>query len=260
MAKYFLLLVLIALSYSLLAQQEGRMETDRPDQTESPVITKKKYIQTEIGFGVLRDNDLSLFVHPTILWKYGLSKRLELRLITDFVSLETPILIPVGNDVISGLLPLQIGGKVAFWEEKGLLPKTSLLFHIAPSRLGSKKFHTSKWAPDLVLAFQNSLSKTVGLGYNIGTEWDGESDTPYLLYSLSSGFNIGKKWYSYIEIFGAARKSELPQNNFDAGLAYYFSDNTKIDISSGFGLSNAAPDWYCAIGFSLRFNTSKRKQ
>ena len=66
MAKYFLLFIFITLSYSLLAQQEGRMETDRPDQTESPFITKKKYIQAEIGFNYEKDGDLHAFVHPTI--------------------------------------------------------------------------------------------------------------------------------------------------------------------------------------------------
>lgn len=32
------------------AQQTGRMDTDRPDQTESVSITKKDYLQAEIGF------------------------------------------------------------------------------------------------------------------------------------------------------------------------------------------------------------------
>jgi len=259
MAKYILLLTFIVSSYYIQAQQEGRMETDRPDQTESPVITKKKYIQAEIGFNIEKEKDLKSFVHPTILWKYGVSKRFELRLITEFVSYETPILIPVGNDVISGLLPLQIGGKVAFWEEKGLLPKTSLIFHVAPAKLGSKKFHASKWAPDFVFTMQHTLSENIGLGYNLGAAWDGESSTPYWVYTIAPGFNIGKNLYGYVELFGAVRKDELPQHNFDAGLAYYFSDNTKIDISSGFGITEPATDWYGAIGFSFRFNTQRKK-
>src|SRR6187455_1650110 len=104
MAKYFFLSIFIAFSCSLLPQ-EGRMETDRPDQTESPVITKKKYIQTEIGFNYEKDGDLHAFVHPTILWKYGACSRFEFRLITEFVSVQTPSTIPDGKEIKTGILP-----------------------------------------------------------------------------------------------------------------------------------------------------------
>lgn len=48
-AKYFYILFFLS-SFSLFAQQEGRIETDRPDQTECPFIVKKGYIQMEWGF------------------------------------------------------------------------------------------------------------------------------------------------------------------------------------------------------------------
>jgi len=259
MAKYFLLFVSIAFSSSLLAQEEGRMETDRPDQTESPVITKKKYIQAEIGFNYERDGGLHAFVHPTILWKYGACSRFEFRLITEFVSVETPMTIPDGNEIKTGILPIKIGGKIALWEEKGLVPKTSVIFHIAPSNIGSKKFYTSKWAPNFIFTMQHTLSENIGLGYNLGFELDGESGSPFWVYTIAPGFNIGKSWYGYIEMFGALKKNEMPQHNLDAGIAYYFSDNTKIDLSSGVGLTDNATDWYGAMGFSFRFNTKKKK-
>lgn len=259
MRKLLLVPSLLIAPVFLLAQETGRMETDRPDQTESPVITKKKYIQAEFGFNVERFGGLTTIVHPTTLWKYGACKRFEVRLITEFISEETPILIPVGNEVNSGLQPIQIGGKVSLWEEKGLLPKTSLIFHVAPPKLGSKKFHTSKWAPNFRFTFQNTLSETAGLGYNLGAEWDGESNTPYWIYTIAPGFNLGKRWYGYVEAFGAIRKNEMPQHNLDGGLAYYFSDNTKIDISSGVGLTENTTAWYAAIGFSFRFKTSKKR-
>src|SRR5215203_1741986 len=259
MAKHFLLLLFITSLYSLQAQQEGRMEADRPDQTESPFITKKKYVQTEFGFSYEKNGDLHAFVHPTVLWKYGACKRFEFRLITELVSVESPLLIPAGNQVQTGLLPIKIGGKLSLWEEKGLLPKTSVLFHVAPANIGSKKFYTSKWAPNFVFSMQHTLSENIGLGYNLGFELDGESGSPFWVYTISPGFNIGKSWYAYIEMFGAVKKNELPQHNIDGGFAYYFSDNTKIDFSSGFGLTSSATDWYGAIGFSFRFSTKKGK-
>jgi hypothetical protein len=128
MAKYFLLFISIALSYSLLAQEEGRMETDRPDQTESPYLTKKKYIQAEVGFNYEKNGDLHSLVHPTVLWKYGACKRFEFRLITEFVSAETPLLIPNGNEIETGLLPIKIGGKNIFMGRKRIITKDKLHF------------------------------------------------------------------------------------------------------------------------------------
>lgn len=257
MAKLLLTAALLFTGSLLYAQQTGRMETDRPDQTESPFITKKGYLQAEIGFNLERDNKLSTLVHPTILWKYGASKRFEFRLITEFISQETPLIIPDGNDFISGILPVQLGGKIGLTEEKGILPKTSFIFHVAAPKIASKKFRASKWAPNFRFTMQNTLSENIGLGYNLGAEWDGESNTPAFIYTIAPGFNIGKNWYGYIEAFGSVKKNEKPEHAIDGGIACYFSDNSKIDFSAGYGLSDAAVDWYVAIGYSFRLSVRK---
>lgn len=256
----FIIVLLVTLQKNSYTQQDGRMETDRPDQTESPFLTKKKYIQAEIGFNVEKHNGFKTFVHPTILWKYGASKRFELRLITESITQEMPIMIPQGNDFISGILPIQIGGKITLTEEKGIAPKTSLIFHMAVPKIASKKFHAAKWAPNFRFVMQNTLSETVGLGYNIGAEWDGETNTPGWIYTIAPGFNIGKNWYGYIEAFGTIKKNEKPEHAIDGGIAYYFSNNTKIDFSGGFGISENAVDNYFAVGFSFRINTQKKEK
>lgn len=239
----------------LKSQETGRMETDRPDQTESPVITKMHFLQAEIGFNYEKSFSLVTWVHPTALWKYGVSKRFEFRVITELVSLEQPLVIPSGDKYDIGLLPVQIGGKLGLTEEKNWLPKTSLIFHIAPNKLGGKKFHTTKWAPNFRFTMQHTLSEAVGLGYNLGAEWDGESGSPYWIYTIAPGFNIGKKWYAYMELFGVVKNNEKPQHGADGGIACYLSDNSKIDLSAGIGLSKESFDHYIAIGYSFRLNT-----
>ena len=69
------ILLLLLTSFAAFAQSEGRIETDRPDQTECPFIVKRGFLQAEIGFN--RSNREYLF--PTSLLKYGVSKRFELR-------------------------------------------------------------------------------------------------------------------------------------------------------------------------------------
>jgi len=252
--KYFLVIWFLPASVGCIAQ-EGRMETDRPDQTESVVVTALHYVQAEFGVHIEKDNGLRTFLHPTTLLKYGLSKRFEFRMITEFVSVERPLALSGGTEMVSGLLPVQAGGKLALWEEKNFLPQTAILFHLAPPTLGSKTFHNDKWAPSFRISMQHTLSDNIGLGYNLGAEWDGYADMPYWIYTLAPGFNIGKDWYGYVELFGAIRRGEMPQHSFDGGLAVYVNDDLRLDISSGFGLSGAAQDWYGAVGFSFRFKT-----
>jgi hypothetical protein len=258
MAK-ILLLPFLLFSSGIARAQADPIDTDRPDQTESAFTVPKYYFQAELGFNIEKDHHLSTIVHPTALWKYGLGKRIELRLITQVNTIERPMLIPAGNDFITGILPVEAGAKISLWEEKKGLPKTSLIFHVAMPKVASKKFQSGKWAPNFRLTMQNSLSDKVALGYNLGAEWDGESNTPYWIYTFAPGFNIGEKWYAYIEAFGAFRKHEPAQNSLDGGLAYYVSNNVKFDISAGVGISEAAPDHYIALGFSFRFYTAKKR-
>lgn len=250
--RIILLTFFLPLSFISSAQQTGRMETDRPDQTECADITKLHYFQFESGIGFSKQNGYSTLVFPTLLSKYGLTKNFEFRLITELNVVQTPILIPIGNEVNYSLLPVQFGGKLALCQEKGLRPKTSLLAHIGVPKLAGKKFQASKWAPSIILLSQHTITGSIGIGYNLGFEWDGESNDPYFVYTLATGFNIGEKWYSYIEIFGAARKNEPVQNTADAGIAYYINDNVKIDAAGGFGISKAALEYFFGIGFSFR--------
>jgi hypothetical protein len=250
--KTYCILISLLFFITASAQDSARMETDRPDQTESPFITKKKYIQAEIGLNVERSDGLTNLVIPTILWKYGVCNRFEFRLITEINAQETPILIPQGNDIITGLLPIKVGGKFSLWEEKGLLPKTSVIGHVAFPKMASKKFQASRVAPEFRLAMQHTLSQGIGLGYNVGVEWDGESTMPNWIYTIGPGFNLGKNGYMYVELFGDFREDSAPNHNFDGGFAYYLNDNLKLDISSGFSLVRRK-EYYVALGVSFRF-------
>ena len=196
------------------------------------------------------------FLLPTLLSKYGLSKRIELRLITSIKRFSV-LQIPSGTIYETGLEPIELGTKIALTEEKKWIPKTSLLFHVAIPGFASKNLQADHLAPNFRFSMQNTISKILGIGYNIGAEWDGFSAQPAWIYTLSPGFNIGEKWYAYIEVFGSITKNEIPQHNIDGGIAFYVNDNIKLDLSSGFGLTKTSPDWYLAIGGSIRFKTGK---
>lgn len=231
---------------------QERIDTDRPDQTESAFTVPKKYFQGEFGFGKENfvGNNYNL-IYPTFLLKYCLSKRVELRLEGNFLS-EYVQLIPSSKTTTS-LEPVEVGTKVALFEEKGIIPKTSLIVHIGLPFAGSKPDKNQNLFPSFRFTCQNSLTENIGLGYNLGAEWDGYDNKPAWLYTFSPNFNIGKKWYAYVEAFGFYEENSW-QHNLDGGIAYYISNDTKLDLSGGFGLGSSLLKNYFALGFSFRLH------
>lgn len=252
-------LLISAFMYSGLScfAQPEKIDTDRPDQTESAVTVPKKWIQFEMGFSKQANNSSeNELQHPTLLSKYGISKKIEFRLITT-VSTNTHNSNPFAKQKETGLSPVEVGAKIALWEEKKGLPKTSLIFHVGIPKLASKNFQANNLAPNFRFSMQHSLTENIGLGYNLGAQWDGVSSAATWIYTIAPGINLGEKWYSYIEAFGFISKDSKPEHSLDGGIAYFVTKNFKLDISSGFGISKAAPDWYVAVGGSFRFKTGK---
>ena len=253
MAKKIILFLCPLFVDFIAFSQIEKIDTDRPDQTESAATVPKNYFQAELGFNHEKTfHENFNIIHPSALLKYGF-KKIELRLEATCLS-SYEHYIP-NTKTITGFEPIEIGFKAALWEEKNLLPKTSLIIHFAIPTVASKKFKAHHLAPTIRFSMQHSLTEQIGLGYNLGTEWDGFSSSPIWLYTFAPGFNLGDKWYAYIELFGFVQKNELPQHSIDGGIAYYISNNVKIDISGGFGMSEAAPKNYIAIGGSFRFKT-----
>jgi hypothetical protein len=255
MAKNLMLTLSFLYSGFFISAQEDKIDTDRPDQTESAAIVPKNYFQAEIGFN--KENTFGRnydIIHPTALLKYGLNK-FELRLETVCRS-SYEHFIP-NPKWTTGFDPIEIGFKASLAEEKKMTPSTSFIVHVGVPALSSKAFRSDHLAPSFRLLLQKGFTDFLGVGSNLGAEWDGFSSIPIWLYTFSPGFNIGEKWYAYIEVFGFIQKNELPQHNIDGGIAYYISKDVKIDVSSGCGISKASPKNYLAVGVSFRVNTKR---
>jgi hypothetical protein len=256
MKRIYLVMAFFQCFSRAFSQEPERIDTDRPDQTESVFTVPKKYFQAEFGFGKENFGEMNYHLtHPGFLLKYGLTKKMELRLEGNFIS-EYIHVIPETKSTVF-LEPVEIGTKIALLEEKGLRPKTSLILHLGLPFTGTEFDGGQNFFPSFRFAFQNSLSQQAGLGYNLGAGWDGYDRKPVWLYTLSPNCNIGKRWYAYIELFGFIKTGELPQHALDGGLAFYTSSNTKLDFSGGIGLGPNPLRNYLALGFSFRMPTGK---
>ncbi|MFM2441656.1 MAG: hypothetical protein RL449_297 [Bacteroidota bacterium] len=222
------------------AQSEGRIETDRPDQTECPFIVKKGYIQAEIGFN--RATSENLF--PTSLLKYGISKRLELRYVSVLAQ-------ELGKEI--RFQTEAVGFKWALLQPSGWKPRTSVIVHYNwdhQNRDFSEKNLRGHSIGDVVFTMQNDLNKRVGIGYNLGTELHSNGSFEGI-YRLAPNMLIGKKGYAYVEVFGRFPASEYADHSYDAGFAYYLNEDIKLDVSAGQSFTRPE-EYYFALGISFR--------
>ena len=226
------------------------IQTDRPDQTESPAITPKNHLQIETGvFYEKTDRDSENFSYPTLLWKYGINENFELRMITEFNSEK------MGSNRNAGVSPLSLGFKTRLSEEKKYVPKISFMGHLTVNKLASESFKTTYPAPSFRFVFQHTLSDKINLGYNVGAEWNGETPDATGIYTIATSYSFTEKLGGFAEIYGVINRYHKPDHRFDAGFTYLLTDDLQMDASSGIGLSEISPAYFLSFGVSYRFRT-----
>jgi hypothetical protein len=245
--KRKIVMSLLFFSTLVFSQEIEPIQADRPDQTETPAIVPQGMFQVETGFTFQNNTaDYKRNSLPTALWKYGVNKNFELRLITEFLSEE------IMKEKVSGFTPIYIGFKVALTEEKGIIPKTSFIGHIGLPNAASNEYKTDFVFPKFRFVMQHSLSQKMSFSYNLGAEWDGFSPEPTFIYTVTTGYSITEKLGSYIELFGFIPQVQQSNHSFDGGITYLINNNFMLDLSSGIGISENAPKNYIALGFSYR--------
>lgn len=246
MKKIYFLIIFALLGSTAEAQD---IETDRPDQTETPAIVPKNRFQVEMGFSH-QQTDVSdrLFTVPTALVKYGVNGFFEIRVEAEVANEKT------AEGKASGLQPLKLGVKTKLWKEKGLLPKTSLLAQLQFPKWASRDFEVQHLAPEVRLLMSNTLSKKVKLSYNLGAEWDGERDTPEYVYTLSPNLQLSKKVKLFVEAYGFFQVSHHAQQWVDGGFMYAISKDVQLDISAGYELTATGQyhNFFESVGLSFR--------
>jgi len=227
--------------------------TDRPDQTESATVVPVGTVQLETGALYEKNDDLigtySSFSLPNNLFRIGIMKGVELRLTVLEYSSTSYTLKNTMNEVKqAGLTPLILGTKIKFWEEKGLLPETAIIAHVTLPVAG-KDFKPNGALVDFRASMAHTLSDRFALGYNIGGEIDTDTNIFTGLYTLSLGIGLVGDLGMYVEIFGDFEDS----HQFDGGFTYLVGPLFQLDLTGGFGLTEAAPDYYLSGGVTIRY-------
>ena len=259
--KNYISIFLFLVSGSVYAQNE--IITDRPDQTESPNAVGVGIVQIESGL-LFQRTEISKtvsqerFVYPTSLFRIGLAKKLELRVVSELVTYKV-----ADNEKqeeltkITGMENLQLGFKYQFSENTAKTIVGVMAHAIVPT--GSRGIGNQNYGIFSRINISHDLSEKRNISGNFGynnyrfrfdeeglkREVDGD-----FTYTLVYGHGISERVGLYIEAFGDYVNFEDWIHNMDAGITYLVSDNIQLDYSLGWGLNQVMN--YQSIGISLR--------
>jgi len=246
----FIVLVLCLSGYPVFSQT---IITDRPDQTESSSTIEKGSLQIETGvfLGFSEDDFISerQLLAPTTLFRYGITKGIELRVLSQFESLKDQN----SSQKVSGISDLEIGTKVQLFKRESVNTEIAFLSHlILPT--GSKGLTIDKLGTINKLSIAHDLSDVMSIGYNVGYDYFGEG-SGNLTYSVALGISITDNFGLYIEPYGNLIEFETYEASFDAGIAYLLKDNVQLDFSFGTGINHTMN--YLSVGCSINIAKSK---
>jgi len=242
----FIFVTLIAVNAR--SQYSKTIETDRPGEGKSAFVQGFKSFQAEFGFQRSKEGaDQYLFLLPEFTLRYGINNWLEARIQSSVATEQFE------KEKETGLEPLRLGVKALLTNGTKIIPHVSILAQVGIPLLATKEFQPPYVAPEIRLLFQNEITDNLKITYNMGAAWDGYETHPEYIFSISPEYLIAEKLQLFAELYGFLKKQESAKTNFDAGVGYLVSDDVKIDVNAGWGLSSQATDHFYAVGLSLRF-------
>lgn len=256
--KYLLLITIsIFVVNSAISQNDTiPIVTDRPDQTESAVTVPHKSFQIESGFtyswaeneGISTKN----LGYNSTLFRYGLNRRLEVRLGVAFAGLEEEDEVSGEKTNLNGMIPLVVGFKWNFLYGDGPIPTLAFLSHVDIPKAASKDFNQGNVKQTINFAGSWVLSRVFGFGFNIGTLMDWKDYDFATFYSTSLSISILKWMGAFVELYGRHPTGEYSDQRFHLGFIFPVRHNLQFDVSGGIGISKNSPDGFASFGFAWR--------
>ena len=237
-------ILFVIISLMTLGQLNAQIITDRPDQTESSSTVGNGNLQIEsgflIGFEGEKESSIRQILAPTNLFRYGVSKNIEIRFLSQFESLRKD------NISVQGISDIEIGTKIQLVNGEESNTEVAFLSHlIVPT--GTEELTNDKFGTINKISISHEINEKIGIGYNIGYNYFGK-DNGDLTYSLAMGIGVNDKVGVYIETYGDVLGFEKFISNFDTGFTYLANKDLQFDFSFGSGINNKMN--YISIGFS----------
>ncbi len=241
-------------------ENEIWLSADRPGAGTGSEVLGKGYIQWEAGFEAAHIPGLHYLTLPSSLFRFGVHKRIELRLeyggvlaINDY-----PDSIPSSPDShFYTPLPLYIGAKFLLCDHHGgsldrkWIPRTALLVNVGVP-LTSSMAQMVPISGLVDLLFEHEVTEWLSIGYDIGVHWEEWAPTPDIFASLGVNFEPTDHLGLFLESYNIFDPDALDlatgkrythcHVNLDFGLTYAVHPRVQLDVNAGFNLYNSATD------------------
>lgn len=249
------------------AEREGerdRIETDRDSFTPAVTTVGKNRFVLEAAYSFVDQRSVAeTHSYPEFLLRYGLTRRVELRLGWNLVvggagnttsgsggfSLEEE-----GNAKIERETVILYGLKVFLLDQNGLIPESSvvLVARTPTSGLDTDTHFIGTWV----------------IGWNIGSRWKLDAAMRYATASEEKDrfgiwspsavvkFEVAERWNAHIEYFGfksAGKAENLDRHYVSPGLHYLVTDNFEVGVRFGWGLNDQSSRFFTNAGLGWRF-------
>jgi hypothetical protein len=246
--------IAIALQFIALVVVAQRPEliTDRPDQSNSPVLIPVGALQVESGFAMEKDKyqqpRLVNYTFNNLLVKFGVNENVEAQLGFSYLGIDS---LEGETTKLRGFSPVSLGAKIKLAEARGIWPQAALIAHVA-LRSEAIKLSPDYTGADLTLAFAHDLSSALAFTYNFGINWKGDAPEPVWTYTISTAYQLSEKAGIFIESYGFFPEGERADHRLDGGLTFKLRPMLQADVSGGIGLSSKSPAYFLSTGLSCR--------
>lgn len=228
---------------------QDRIETDRPEESQSTQTVSKGRFQAEFGLRKNRKDETDYTVqHPNILLRLGLFQKTELRLQTAW---ETDKLF-FDEEFKHGLRSFELGLKRSIFLTKDSGFSTSIVAHVGIPDLASKDYKADHAFHKIRLLFENTLTNKLTLNYNIGTDWNEEEQEQNWVYTFSPQYKISNTWKVFVEDYSFFQAHHKPEHYIDIGVMHHLSNNLQADVIARKGISQEASKYMIEMGLSFR--------
>jgi hypothetical protein len=225
--------------------QADDIEADRPGFGESASVVERGRVQLETGLAWTRfGGRVSVLDLPEAVLRVGIGASLEVRVqAPDWLRAEGT------GGTRSGWSDTGIGFR---WQAASGVHDLSLRgFLYLPS--GSVEWSDGKVDPEGAASWAHELGSGWSASATVSARRFTSVATTVLSPSVSVEHALGSRGSTFLEYGANVADGHLPLHQVDHGYTWLPNPDTQLDVSIGFGLSSAAPDFFVAVGFSRRF-------
>lgn len=241
--KIFFAGIILICCYGLAAQNV--INTDRPDQSDGTHIVEKNLFQVETGLQFSKSDEVTNGFDNVTLIRFGVTRRFEVRLLNQYSVVND-------SNANSGFRPLTISFKNQLCDQKGLMPKITLVSYFRLPFTLSPAFKGDHLGYTFIVAARHDLAPKMKVYANLGINRDQESTDVNYLATLEVNYNVTERFSSFIEYFGNYAVHTSSSNGMDIGFIYAIKNNFAVDLAIGSPTMNLASNKFISFGISAR--------